>query len=49
MIEHGVPKQEQAPPPFWQRLCRQAVLGVAGALGATAVAWLNAWLESHKS
>lgn len=48
MTDFGVPKQEQASPPFWQRLCRQAVLGAAGALGATAVAWLKAWLEGRR-
>jgi hypothetical protein len=48
MTDHGVQKQEQAPLPFWRRVCQQAVLGVAGALGATAAAWLKAWLEGHK-
>lgn len=49
MTEHGAPKREQAPPPFWRRLCRQVVLGAAGAVGATAVAWLNTWLEGRRS
>lgn len=46
MTDHGVPMQEQAPAPFWRRLCRQAALGAGGALGATAVAWLNTWLNT---
>jgi hypothetical protein len=40
-------KPEPTPPALWRRLGQQAVLGAAGALGATLVTWLRTWLEGH--
>ncbi|MFD7711086.1 hypothetical protein ACFV6E_13745 [Streptomyces sp. NPDC059785] len=48
MNDHGAPKPQQDTPPLWRRLGRQTALGAAGALGATVVAWLKAWLEGHR-